>query len=131
MNKRVLILEAETGWTIFDAEKGDPIVEGLPGMDEGLRLCKEKNYLVPHRGEMNAFFSDLEGEPLFMTEGAKTGELELEYVDGTPCLDFELCPICKGPAFGRDTGGKNCYYCQNCDKDIDCVPPPEWIGEAD
>ena len=96
-----------------------------------MELCESKSYVTPYMGESDSFFSDMDGKPLYFTDEAKTKELELEYADGTPCLDFELCPVCKGPAFGRDHEGHNCYFCPTCEKDIDCVPPPEEIGEAD
>ena len=131
MEKRVLIIEAENGWSVLDADNGDRIKEGLSRPEEGLQLCEAKDYIAPYRGESGRFFADLSGEALYLTREAKTHDLELEYVDGTPCLDFELCPTCKGPAFGMDHDGHNCYYCPECEKDVDCVPPPEWIGEAD
>ena len=131
MEKRVLIVEAESGWSIFDADKGDAIEEGIASMEESIKLCEANHYVAPYSGKSGRFFNDLDGEPLYLTEGAKTDGLELEYVDGTPCLDFELCPTCRGPAFGRDHDGHNCYHCPTCKKDVDCVPPPEWIGEAD
>jgi len=131
METRVLIVEKENGWAIFDAELGDTIAEGLLGFDESLKLCEERHYVVPFRKENGDFFTDLDGEPLYRTSRSKTEEIEFEYADGTPCLDFELCPDCNGPAFGRDSGGHNCYYCPNCEKDVDCVPPAEWIGAVD
>ncbi len=131
MEKKVLIVEKEEGWTIFDAENGDTVAEGFLNLDESLRLCNELHFQLPYMGESGKFFEDLNGEPLFLTDESKKESLELEYSDGTPFFDFELCPVCKGPAVGRPIAEHNCYYCSTCDKNIDCVPPPEWIGEAD
>ena len=131
METRVLIVERENGWAIFDAELGDVIAEGLPGMEESIRVCKEKHYAVPCRKENGDFFTDLDGEPLYKSGRSKTPDPGFEYADGTPCLDLEICPHCNGPAFGRDLGGHNCYYCPACEKELHCVPPPEWIGAVD
>lgn len=131
MNGRVLILENENGWGIFDAEEGSPIEEGLADLSESLKLCQKRHLVTPYQRENGLFLEDLDGEALYLIEEGKEGEMELEYADGTPCLDFELCPSCSGPAFGRESEGHNCYYCPTCEKDVDCVPPAEWIGAVD
>ncbi|MDH3974591.1 MAG: hypothetical protein OEV42_09975 [Deltaproteobacteria bacterium] len=131
METRTLIIEKENGWGIFDALKGDTLMEGLSDMEETLKLCRKRHYEMPYRVKNGQFLKDLDGEFLYLTEGGKSGNLELEYADGTPCLDFEACPHCKSPAFGRYRDGHNCYYCPACEKDVDCVPPEEWIGAAD
>lgn len=130
MDTKVIILERNDGWSIFETEDR-PLAEGLAGLEESLDLCKTKHYTPPYRGESNDFFHDHDGALIYRTEDPKKNELELEYLDGTPFIDFEICPSCKGPAIGRPISGHNCYYCANCDKDINCVPPPEEIGEAD
>ncbi len=131
METKVLIMEKEKGWALFDAEKGNLIAGGLGSLEECIRLCEERGFKAPFRGESGSFFRDMDGEPLYRIDSSKTGGLELEYADGSVCLDFEICHTCKGPAFGRFANGHNCYFCPNCGKEMDCVPPPEWIGEMD
>jgi len=131
MEKKVLIVENEEGWSIFDAGSGDRVAEGFADLEESLMFCEDLHYRPPYMGESGKFFEDLNGEPLYLAKEKKSGGLELEYSDGTPFFDFELCPACKGPALGRPEAGHNCYYCPECDRDIDCVPPAEYIGEAD
>lgn len=133
MGKRVLIIEEDDGWGIFDAMNSDELIEQIADRKEGLKIAKERHYELPLMNIKSAFFSDMDGRPLYITVPSKSGQLELEYVDGGPCLDFEICATCKGPAFGRDSASKrrNCYYCPSCGQDVDCVPPPEWIGELD
>lgn len=131
METKVLILEEKNGWALFNAFDGNLIVEDLSSVDECLKLCDERGFKAPYRGESGAFFHDMDGEALYRIDASKTGGLELEYSDGMACLDFEICQTCKGPAFGRSEDGHNCYFCPECDREMDCVPPPEWIGEAD
>ena len=131
METRTLIIEKEKGWGIFDALNGNALVEGLSSMEESLTFCQERKYETPYIVNSGKFLKDLDGEFLYITKDGKSGELELEYANGMPCLDFEVCPLCKGAAFGRYNDGHNCYYCPACDKEVDCVPPAEWIGEAD
>lgn len=131
MKTKTLIIEKKDGWSIFDAKTGNALIEGIPDVEESLKLCSGRHYKAPYQNLKGQFIKDLDGEFLFLTEDGKSDALELEYADGSPCLDFEVCPYCKGAAFGRFRDGHNCYYCPSCDKTIDCVPPPEWIGEAD
>ncbi|MBE9536443.1 MAG: hypothetical protein IMF07_04620 [Proteobacteria bacterium] len=131
MCKKVLIVEESDGWYIFDSENGNTLQEGIGSRAECLKTAEGKGYEVPAMSEKGAFFADMDGNPLYVTKPIKSGSVELEYADEIPCLGFEICPVCKGPAFGRDAGGKNCYYCPSCGKEIDCVPPEEWIGEID
>lgn len=131
MEKRVLILEKEKGWSIFDAIDGEALKEGLGSVEESLRLCEKEQYVAPYRGGSGNFFKDVDGEFLYHSKRGVVGDVELEYADGTLCLDFEICPSCKGPAFGGGLEGNNCYYCPSCKKEINCVPPAEWIGELD
>ena len=131
MKTRTLIIEKKNGWAIFDALTGNALMEGLPGMDESLKICYKRHYETPYLVGNEQFLKDLDGEFLYLTEDGKSGEIELEYANGTPCLDFEVCPLCKGAAFGREKDGHNCYYCPTCEKEMDCVPPAEWIGAID
>jgi hypothetical protein len=131
MSRKVVIAEESDGWCIFDSKSGDILQEGIESRAESLKVAEGKGYEVPAMNEEGAFYLDMDGNPLYVTKPSKSGNIELEYADETPCLDFEICPVCKGPAFGRDAGGKNCYYCPSCGKDIHCVPPVEEIGEAD
>ena len=131
MNRRVMLVEDPGGWGIYDALNGDKLFKELKDIDSAIVMARKEAFEAPHRTEKGQFFQDMNGEPLYVTIPSKSGTLELEYADGMPCLDFELCPLCKGPAFGRAIGKHNCYYCQNCEKDVDCVPPAEWIGSLD
>ena len=133
MGRKVIIIEEEDGWYIFDTKNSDLLHEGIESKEESLLVAQKEGYEMPVTNKDGTFCVDMDGRPLYITKPSKSGKLELEYGDDTACLDFELCPVCKGPAFGRDSALKrrNCYYCPLCDKDIDCVPPAEWIGEMD
>lgn len=131
MAKRVIVVEEEDGWGIFDASSGDELDEGIGSREECLKIARERRYEVPAMNARGTFFSDMDGRPLYIANPSKSGDMELEYADGMPCLDFEICADCKGPAFGRASRRRNCYYCPSCGKDVDCVPPEEWIGELD
>lgn len=133
MDRKVLIVEEAEGWGIFDAESGDELAGNMSNREEALRRAGEMHFEAPPMNKKGRFFADMDGRPLFMTKPARSGNLELEYADGIPCLDFEICAECNGPAFGRASAIKkrNCYFCPSCGKDVDCVPPEEWIGEMD
>jgi len=131
MGRRVIFVDESDGWGIYDALNGDRLFMGISDMDSAVKMARDEAFEVPHRTEGGPFFMDMDGEPLYATVPCKSGTLELEYADGMPCLDFELCPLCSGPAFGRAEGKHNCYYCVNCEKDVDCVPPAESIGSLD
>lgn len=131
MGRRVVLVDENDGLGIYDALNGDRLFSGISDMDRAVRMATEEALELPHMTETGKFFKDMDGEPLYVTRPNKSGTLELEYADGIPCLDFELCPICSGPAFGRAEGKNNCYYCVNCEKDVDCVPPADSIGSLD
>lgn len=133
MGKKVIIIEESDGWYIFDGHSGDELEGGISSREESIRISGNKAYELPAMNANGSFFTDMDGRPLYITRPGKSGELELEYTDETPCLDFEICALCKGPAFGRDSPSKrrNCYYCPSCEKDVDCVPSAELIGALD
>ena len=133
MGKKVIIVEESDGWYIFDAYSGDELEGGINSREDSIRIAENKAYELPAMNVRGTFFTDMDGRPLYVTRPGKTEALELEYVDESPCLDFEICAVCKGPAFGRDSILKrsNCYYCPSCEQDVHCVPPAEWIGALD
>lgn len=133
MARRVIVVENDDGWSVYDAVTGERLKDGFETVKDVLKVCRENNFETPPRTRNDDFFADMDGKPLFITRPSKSGGIELEYSDGTPCLDFEICSVCNGPAFGRNSRelGRNCYYCTSCHKDVDCVPPEEWIGELD
>lgn len=131
MLTRVKIEATDTGYSIFEALTGKALKEGIATKKKCLKIVAENQYELPPLNKNGDFFADLAGAPLFLSRPAKTEDVELEYADSAPCLDFEMCNSCGGPAFGRDTGAHNCYFCPICKIDIDCVPMAEDIGAMD